>query len=93
MTVAAYYMEGKAHHWWQWLCRIHQQKNRVITWRIFEDERWSRFGPPAGVDFNEALKNSIKQDPLSNIKKSSNVWGIELMGGPRRLSWESSWED
>ena len=41
VTVAAYYMEGKAHQWWQWLRRIHQQENRVITWRIFEDELWS----------------------------------------------------
>ena len=31
VTVETYYMEGKAYQWWQWLCSIHQQENRVIT--------------------------------------------------------------
>ena len=88
VTVAAYYMEGKAHQWWQWLRRIHQQENRVITWRIFEDELWSRFGPPAGVDFNEALKKLHQtgsliqyQEEFERLGNRVNGWSKEALMG------------
>ena len=50
VMMVAYYMEGKTHQWWHWLRRIHRQENRVITWQTFEEELWSWFGPPTGVD-------------------------------------------
>ena len=31
-------------------------KNREVTWPIFARELWAWFGPPAGINFNEALK-------------------------------------
>ena len=82
VTMAVYYMEGKAHQWWQWPPNIQQQENRVITWQIFEDGVCFRFGPPVGVDFNETLKKLHQTGSLIQYQEEFERLGIELMGGP-----------
>lgn len=35
---AAYYLEGEANMWWQWLSRVYQKKGRKIRWKDFKKE-------------------------------------------------------
>ena len=93
VVMAAHYMKGKMHQWWQLLRLIHQQEYRVITWQTFEEELWSRFGPPARVDFNEALKKLQQTSSLLNIKKNLKDWRTWYMGGPKKHLLECLWAD
>jgi hypothetical protein len=38
VTLAAFYLEGEANQWWQWLKKGYQEDNIPITWVIFEKE-------------------------------------------------------
>ncbi|CAA0843115.1 Unknown protein, partial [Striga hermonthica] len=41
---AAFYLDGEANVWWQWLSRIYRRRQQVITWADFERELLTRFG-------------------------------------------------
>ncbi|CAA0810995.1 Unknown protein, partial [Striga hermonthica] len=52
---AAYYLDGEANVWWQWLTRIYRKRQRIITWEVFERELLTRFGTSDYHNYNEAL--------------------------------------
>ncbi|CAA0811245.1 Unknown protein, partial [Striga hermonthica] len=52
---AAYYLDGEANVWWQWLTRIYHKRQQVITWDVFERELLTRFGTSDYHNYNEAL--------------------------------------
>lgn len=57
---AAFYLEGEANLWWQWVHRVYRKKSRKICWKEFEKEAMSRFGPSDYTDYDESLAH-IKQ--------------------------------
>ncbi|CAA0824201.1 Uncharacterized mitochondrial protein AtMg00300, partial [Striga hermonthica] len=52
---AAFYLDGEANVWWQWLSRIYRRRQQVITWTNFERELLTRFGTSDYHNYNEAL--------------------------------------
>ncbi|TXG53425.1 hypothetical protein EZV62_022594 [Acer yangbiense] len=46
---------GEANQWWQWLRRSYKEEGKEVTWEIFQEELWARFGPTECEDFDEAL--------------------------------------
>ncbi|CAA0811081.1 Unknown protein, partial [Striga hermonthica] len=52
---AAYYLDGEANVWWQWLTRIYRKRQQFITWDVFERELLTRFGTSDYRNYNEAL--------------------------------------
>jgi hypothetical protein len=60
VTLAAFYLEGEANQWWQWVKKIYQAENKLITWAILEKELLARFGPTEYEDYDEALSR-VKQ--------------------------------
>lgn len=33
---AAYYLDGEAKIWWQWISRVYRKKDKKIRWKDFE---------------------------------------------------------
>ncbi|CAA0808369.1 Unknown protein, partial [Striga hermonthica] len=52
---AAFYLDGEANVWWQWLSRIYRRWQQVITWADFERELLTLFGTSDYHNYNEAL--------------------------------------
>ncbi|CAA0811244.1 Unknown protein, partial [Striga hermonthica] len=52
---AAYYLDGEANVWWQWLTRIYHKRQQIIIWDVFERELLTRFGTSDYHNYNEAL--------------------------------------
>ena len=61
VMLASFHLEGEANQWWRWMSRTFREENRAVTWAVFEEELWARFGPTDGEDFDEALSR-IRQD-------------------------------
>ncbi|RVW64851.1 hypothetical protein CK203_065533 [Vitis vinifera] len=57
---AAYHLEDEANEWWQATKRAYAEEEAEITWEVFEEELWARFGSTECEDFDEAL-SKIKQ--------------------------------
>ncbi|KAK1568271.1 hypothetical protein Q3G72_022479 [Acer saccharum] len=55
VSLASFHLEGEANQWWQWLRRAYKEEDRTVTWSIFVEELWARFGPTNCEDFDEAL--------------------------------------
>lgn len=55
VSLASFHLEGEANQWWQWLRRAYQEEGREVTWAVFEEKLWARFGPVESEDFDEAL--------------------------------------
>ncbi|KAH9792244.1 hypothetical protein KPL71_004039 [Citrus sinensis] len=60
VVLASFHLEGEANQWWQWLRRSYQDEGKVVTWEVFVEELWARFGPTDCEDFDEALSR-VKQ--------------------------------
>ncbi|CAA0831728.1 Unknown protein, partial [Striga hermonthica] len=57
---AAYYLDGEANVWWQWLVSIYQGNPLHIRWAEFECELLARFGSSDYHSYDESLSH-IKQ--------------------------------
>ncbi|CAL1362653.1 unnamed protein product [Linum trigynum] len=69
-------MEGDTNQWWEWMDRTYQTSNMAITWLLFKEELWARFGPTESALSHEALAK-IKQtgslgDYLLDFEKLGN---------------------
>lgn len=60
VNFASYHLEDEANEWWQATSKILGEEGIPVTWEVFEEELWARFGPTAAEDFDEAL-SKIKQ--------------------------------
>nr|GMD40651.1 Retrovirus-related Pol polyprotein from transposon 17.6 [Ipomoea batatas] len=80
VAIAAYHLEGKANQWWQWVLHTYTRENREITWSLFEEELWARFGPPEGTDFNEALKKLQQTGSLHDYHEEFERLGNRVHG-------------
>ncbi|KAF2325716.1 hypothetical protein GH714_033646 [Hevea brasiliensis] len=75
VSLASYHLRGEANEWWQWLRRTHTEAGTAVTWAIFSEELWSRFGPTDCEDFDESLSKFAKLDSCEIINGSSKDWG------------------
>lgn len=69
MRYAAYYLEGEANLWWQWLSRVYHKKGKTIRWKDFKKEIMARFRPSEYTDFDEALSHIKQTGLLREYKK------------------------
>ena len=53
----------------------YQQHNREVTWIVIARELWVRFGPPVGINFNEALKKLHQTGSLVEYQKEFETFG------------------
>ncbi|RVW31621.1 Transposon Tf2-11 polyprotein [Vitis vinifera] len=75
VSLAAFHMEGEANQWWQWLNRTYKEENRTVTWTMFADELWARFGPTDGEDFDEALSHIKQSGSLRDYQREFEKLG------------------
>ncbi|RVW24821.1 hypothetical protein CK203_112252 [Vitis vinifera] len=71
---------GEANQWWQWLRRAYQEEDRVVTWELFEEELWARFGPTECEDFDEALSKVRQIGSLRDYQKEFERLGNWVHG-------------
>ena len=70
----------RANQWWQWLRRAYQEEDRVVTWELFEEELWARFGPTECEDFDEALSKVWQIGSLRDYQKEFERLGNRVHG-------------
>jgi hypothetical protein len=84
VTLAAFYLEGEANQWWQWVKRIYQAEDRPITWPILEKELLARFGPTEYEDYDEALSRVKQKGSLREYQKEFEKLANRVVGWPQR---------
>ncbi|KAF2317222.1 hypothetical protein GH714_017976 [Hevea brasiliensis] len=77
VSLASYHLRGEANEWWQWLRRTYAEAGKGVSWEIFSEELWSRFGPTDCEDFDESLSKIRQTGDLVIIKGSLNDWDID----------------
>ena len=80
MSLASFHLEGEANQWWQWLRRAYHEEGKVVTWGIFVEELWSRFGPIDCEDFDEALSKIEQKGSLRDYQKEFERLGNKVGG-------------
>lgn len=69
VSLASFHLKGEANQWWQWLNRTYKEGNQKVTWDIFTEELWARFGPIDCEDFNEAVSRVKQSGSLREYQK------------------------
>lgn len=64
MKYAAYFLEGEANLWWQWVSKVYHKKDKEIRWKDFERDLMARFGPLEYTDYDEALSRITQKGTL-----------------------------
>ncbi|KAL0853428.1 hypothetical protein Bca101_058580 [Brassica carinata] len=55
MQYASYHLEDEANEWWQATSKALGEDHIEVTWTVFEEEMWDRFGPTeADENFDES---------------------------------------
>jgi hypothetical protein len=80
VSLASFHLEGEANQWWQWLHRAYKEEGRTVTWEIFEEELWARFGPTECEDFDEALSRVRQVGSLRDYQKEFERLGNRVHG-------------
>jgi hypothetical protein len=80
VSLASFHLEGEANQWWQWLHRAYKEEGRTVTWEIFEEELWARFGPTKCEDFDEALSKIRQVGSLRDYQKEFERLGNRVHG-------------
>ncbi|KAK0588855.1 hypothetical protein LWI29_006264 [Acer saccharum] len=75
VSLASFHLEGEANQWWQWLRRAYKEEDRTVTWSIFVEELWARFGPTDCEDFDEALSRVRQMGSLRDYQKEFEKLG------------------
>ncbi|GJZ81416.1 hypothetical protein Tco_0646410 [Tanacetum coccineum] len=68
VSLASYHLQGEANQWWRWLRKAYQVEGKEVTWDIFYEELWSRFGPTDFEDFDEALLKALIGTFMGGLK-------------------------
>lgn len=71
---AAYYLEGEANMWWQWLSRVYRKKEKRVRWKDFEKEFLCHFGPSEYTDYDEELAHIKQTGMLRECQKELKSW-------------------
>jgi hypothetical protein len=80
VSLASFHLQGEANQWWQWLRRAYKEEDKEMTWPIFEEELWARFGPPECEDFDEALSRVRQGGSLREYQKEFERLGNRVQG-------------
>ncbi|KAL5789722.1 hypothetical protein ACOSQ2_004610 [Xanthoceras sorbifolium] len=78
--LTSYHLEGEANQWWRWLQRTHKDEGKEVTWEIFVEELWARFGPTDCEDFDEALSKIKQTGSLRDYQKEFERLGNRVHG-------------
>ncbi|XP_038715137.1 uncharacterized protein LOC120008853 [Tripterygium wilfordii] len=81
---AAFFLEGDANLWWQWVVRIYRKKRKEIRWKDFEKEVLTRFGPTGHVDHDEALSRIKQTHDLQEYLKEFERCSTLVHGWPEK---------
>ncbi|KAL5575959.1 hypothetical protein UlMin_017658 [Ulmus minor] len=80
VSLASFHLEGEANQWWQWLRHAYQEEDRLVTWELFEEELWARFGPTECEDFDKALSKVRQIGSLRDYQKEFERLGNRVHG-------------
>ena len=80
VRLASFHLEGEANQWWRWMSRTFREENRAVTWAVFEEELWARFGPTDGEDFDEALSHIRQDKSLREYQQEFEKLGNRVQG-------------
>ncbi|KAH9768883.1 hypothetical protein KPL71_011779 [Citrus sinensis] len=80
VVLPSFHLEGEANQWWQWLRKSYQEEGRDVTWEIFMEELWARFGPTDCEDFDEALSRVKQTGTLRDYQKEFERLGNRVQG-------------
>ncbi|KAG8642458.1 hypothetical protein MANES_12G088990v8 [Manihot esculenta] len=80
VSLASYHLRGEANEWWQWLRRTHTAAGTIVTWEIFSEELWSRFGPTDCEDFDESLSKIRQTGLLRDYQREFERLGNRVKG-------------
>lgn len=69
VNFASYHLEEEANEWWQATAKTLNEENIPITWEVFEEELWARFGPSVAEDFDEALSKIRQKGSLKDYHR------------------------
>ncbi|KAJ8758804.1 hypothetical protein K2173_000525 [Erythroxylum novogranatense] len=80
IPLTSFHLGGEANHWWQWLRRTYQEEQLELTWKLFEEELWARFGPTDYEDFDEALSKIKQLGSLQGYQQEFEKLGNRVHG-------------
>ncbi|CAA0816383.1 Unknown protein, partial [Striga hermonthica] len=69
VKIVAYYLDGEANTWWQWVSHVYKNKGEQIRWRDFEKDLIVRFGSSEYFDYDEALTRIRQTGSLRDYQK------------------------
>jgi hypothetical protein len=76
VTLAAFYLEGEANQWWQWVKRIYQAEDRPITWPSLRRNYWPGLVQPSMKIMTRLCLVSSRKAAYENIIRSLKSWPI-----------------
>ena len=80
VSLMSFHLEGETNQWWQWLNRTYKEENRTVTWTIFAEELWARFGPTDGEDFDKTLSHITQSGSLQDYQREFEKLGNRVHG-------------
>ncbi|XP_057986604.1 uncharacterized protein LOC131171153 [Hevea brasiliensis] len=80
VSLASYHLRGEANEWWQWLRRTYAEAGKGVSWEIFSEELWSRFGPTDCEDFDESLSKIHQTGDLRDYQREFERLGNRVRG-------------
>lgn len=78
--LASYHLQGEANQWWRWLQRTYREEDKEVTWEVFVEELWSRFGPTDCDDFDESLSKIRQVGSLRDYQREFERLGNKVKG-------------
>ena len=86
VSLASFHLEGEANQWWQWLRRAYHEEGKEVTWDIFVEELWSRFGPIDCEDFDKFLSKIRQTGSLREYQREFERLGNRVQGWTQKAS-------
>jgi hypothetical protein len=84
VTLAAFYLEGEANQWWQWLKKIYAQDAKPLVWETFEQDLLARFGPTDYEDFDEALSHIEQKGTVREYQQEFECLANRVVDWPEK---------
>jgi hypothetical protein len=85
VTLAAFYLEGEANQWWQWLKNVYLEDGQPVTWKIFEKEILVHFEPTEYEDYDKALSRVKQNGTLREYQKEFEKLANRVVGWPHKV--------
>ncbi|CAA0843145.1 Unknown protein, partial [Striga hermonthica] len=79
---AAYYLDGEANVWWQWLTCVYRGRQQPICWEDFERDLLTRFGNSDYHNHDEALTRIRQTGSVRDYQKEFERLACRVHGWP-----------